>query len=80
VLTGVRLNPSGNLSSTNIVKEGDLLTKNGSKIGFTETLGGNFRSVNPNRHVNKVRDKHADTWQLVKASHRILIKRNGIPM
>jgi len=64
VLTGVRLNPSSNLSSADIVKEGDFLAKNSSEIGFTETLGGNFRSMNPNRHVNKVRDEHAETWQL----------------
>jgi hypothetical protein len=41
-LTCVRLNPSSDLSSTDIVEEGDILTENGSEISFTETLGTDF--------------------------------------
>ena len=61
MLTGVCLYPSGDLSSTNIVEEGDILTENGSEIGFTETFCANFRSVDPNRHEDEIRGEHADT-------------------
>jgi len=71
MLTGVCLDPSGDLSSTDVVKVGDLLTENGSEIRFTETLGANFRGVDPNRHEAHIRDKHADTWGLVKVSSEI---------
>ena len=64
ILTGVCLNPSGDLSSTNIVEKGDLLTENGSEIRFTETLCANFRSVDPNRHEGEIRDEHANTCEI----------------
>jgi len=70
-LTGVCLNPSGDLSSTDVIEVGDLLTKNGSEIRFTEALGANFRSVDPNRHKGKVRDEHGDTCETVKLSSEI---------
>lgn len=65
-LTGVCFNPGSNLASTNIVEKGDILTENGSEVGFAETLCANFGSVSPNGHEDDVRDEHGDTWEEVE--------------
>lgn len=80
VLTGVRLNPSSDLSSTDVVEEGDILAKNGRKIRFTETFGTNFRGVSPDRHVGEVRREHPDTCEIYIKNRRRLMMQSEIPM
>jgi len=63
VLTGIGLNPSGDLSSTDIVKKCDILAKNGSEIRFTKTFCSNFRGVRPYGHEDEIRNEHAETLQ-----------------
>jgi hypothetical protein len=63
MLTGVGLNPGGDFSSADIVEKGDILAENGGEIGFTEALGGEFRSVGPDRHVGKSGGEHDNTCE-----------------
>lgn len=63
MLTGVCLNPSRDLTRSDIVKKGDILTKNRGEIGFAETFCANFRRVSPDGHVDDVRNEHGDTWE-----------------
>jgi hypothetical protein len=60
--TCICLNSRGNLTSTNVVEEGDILAQNSLQIAFTDAFGVDFASVNPDVHVRVCTDKHADTY------------------
>ena len=64
MLTGVGLDPCSNLSGTDGIEEGDILTENGGEIRFTEALCADFRSMRPNRHEYHIRGEHANTYGL----------------
>lgn len=63
MLTSVRLDPSSDLTSADIVEEGDILTKDRSEVGFAEALGTDFRSVRPDTHEDHVCDEHSNTCE-----------------
>jgi hypothetical protein len=59
---GVGLNAGCDFTGAEVVKVGDILTENGLEITFTDTLGVDLAGVNPEVHVDKRADEHADTW------------------
>ena len=60
--TSIGLNAGRNLSCANVVKEGDILTKDGAEITFTKALRADFTRVDPDDHVDISADEHADAW------------------
>ena len=61
--TGVRLNAGRDLTCTDGVEVGDVLTENGLEILLTNAFGAYFASVNPNDHVDKRANKGTGTFE-----------------
>ena len=57
--TGICLYASCDLTSTNLIEEGDILPKDGLQIKLANTLSGHLGSVDPSSHVNVSADKHS---------------------
>ena len=59
--TGICLYAGGDLTRAHIVKEGNILAKDGLEVALANSLSGQLGSVDPSTHVNVSTDKHAHT-------------------
>lgn len=60
--TGICLYARCDLTRANLVKKGNVLTKDSLEITFANSLSGHLGSVDPCTHVNVCADKHTHTW------------------
>ena len=61
--TGVSLDTSSNLSSTDVVEKGDILTEYGAEVCLTKSLSIDLTGVDPNDHVDVCAEEHANAWR-----------------
>lgn len=61
VRTSVGLNAGCDLSCADVVKIGDVLTKDGAEITFTKTFCVDLAGVDPDNHVGVGAEEHAET-------------------
>lgn len=59
--TGISLDAGSNLSCSNIVEEGDVLTQNGLQISFANSLCVDLAGVDPDEHVDVGGHEHSNT-------------------
>jgi hypothetical protein len=60
-LTGISLYAGSNFTSSNIIKESNILAEHSLQVAFSQSLGRNFPSVDPNVHINESAKKNANT-------------------
>ena len=60
-LTSIGLYTGSDLSSTGVVKVGDILSQNSFEIFFAEGFRADFARVDPGVHVDECTDEHSYT-------------------
>ena len=60
-LTSIGLYTGSDLSSTGVVKVGDILSQNSFEIFFAEAFRADFARVDPGVHVDECTDEHSYT-------------------